>query len=237
MKKCLPLLLRLAEMYLPTLGKSPDLLYADGRWKAMKCDYLERVMLVMRFLLGVICLQFQGLFCVIHRNRRARPITVAEIAKGTKLPMRVVERILHDLKAAGFIEVRRQRIGCCKDASLLVAPCVRFFTDAFWEAMGLLRLFKDAVAYAWRHGRLRFILPKTRIRRDGSRVLPDRRTDEERRRRRDADLVVLRCPRWRNGIGSCDAPCCPGHIRRACLENTREIYGKRADVERPATAI
>lgn len=182
-----PKILLLARQKLYQLVYSPKVSYGRSRGiKAMKKSYAEKFLTVLDSMLQACSLEFDGKFCIV-KDGLARPMTVPEMARFTKINQRCVERIIHDAKDLGLIKSEKQFIRMFPEG-LKVSAVLRMFTKLFWQLLGLWSLFVESVKYASEHAKLKFKNPIHLVRKKK----PPAVTEQERRRsQRDNQLFLF----------------------------------------------
>lgn len=158
-KKNYPLVIQTAIERLVYFRDNPRILRGrSGTFRAMRPERLDAIILVLKAILQMSVLQFDGTICRIIGDGRARPATVAELSAITGLSERSVWRVLQDLKDLKLLATEKQKI-FRSAGGLQVAPCIRMLTKLFWQMVGLLPLFIKGVHYAYKIGRLILHLP------------------------------------------------------------------------------
>lgn len=175
------------------ITRLPQLIYSNafrrGRTrgvKAMKKDYAEKFIILMKSMLMACVMQFDGKLCRVSGDL-ARPYTVPEMAQFTDMNQRTIERMIHDLKDLKLIQSEKQFKRMFPDG-LKVAAVWRFFTRLFWEKLGLWSLFVESVKYAAHNGKLQ---PKNPIKRVRKKKPPAIAEAERRKRQHDTQLFLF----------------------------------------------
>lgn len=159
-KNPLPLVIQRALERLDAL-----LLNSHIRWgrrqavRAMRPERRRALKKILTAMLKASTLQFDGALCRVTKDKkRARPLTIAELASFAGLSLRGAWRAIADLKDLGLLKtVKQQRFEVA--AGLAVAPCLRFFTRLFWDMLNLWSLFIESVKYARADNKLNFQIP------------------------------------------------------------------------------
>lgn len=156
----LPILITTALNSLPALMASEDVIYKCPGHEgiAMRADKRGNIQKGLTVLVRSCCLQHEGLFCKIMDNL-ARPLTVVEMAKFAGFSERTAARVIDYLVKMGWVESKQIRRKNPKTGQIEVSWGIRRFTQKFWAALGLWRLFKESLAWAKEHGKRRLIVP------------------------------------------------------------------------------
>ena len=205
---------------------SHDLLHVgSGRVRHLRPEQMEAVLKVISWLIPKISLQNHGFFCHPAGNDLV-PVTVREIADGTGLGVRRVERALQKLRESGFLETRPQVVAKPSGGvGLLVAASLRRFSRKFWAFVGLWERFCRSVRWARENqkkkplrARMFRVLRGTVIALTGSRVTKqDSKQQREHSRKLSDQLVVIDCLYKKHGGTGCQSPSCSRRLHEICM--------------------
>lgn len=123
-----------------------------GLVRAMRSDRQECLCKFLKIILLSTSLQHDG--AVIYLNERwAKPKTLQEIAEEAGISYAQAKRCLALLKQLGYITSKQIKRKNRITGQLEVSPALRVLTYKFWQAVGLLDLYKSSVAWAKKHVR------------------------------------------------------------------------------------
>lgn len=153
----LPFLLQNALLLVPAFLNSIRR-SRPGLIRAMRQERYESLLILLPVLLMSVSLQHMGAICRIN-GAWVRPLTVDEMVELTGLSKACVNRCLAFLRECGFIygsQIKRKNPATGR---FEVSPGLRFFTQKFWDALGLKRKFESSIEWAKNHCKRKFLMP------------------------------------------------------------------------------
>lgn len=156
----LPILITTALNSLSDLMASKEIIYGCPGHEgiAMRADKRGNIQKGLEVLIRSCSLQHDGVICRIF-DAVARPLTVVEMAHFAGFSERTAARVIDYLVKMGWVESKQIRRKNPKTGQIEVSWGIRRFTQKFWAALGLWRLFKESLAWAKEHGKRRLIVP------------------------------------------------------------------------------
>lgn len=153
----IPLPLEKAVVFIPNFVASITK-SRPGLVRAMRSDRQECLCKFLKIILLSTSLQHDG--AVIYLNERwAKPKTLKEIAEEAGISYAQAKRCLALLKQLGYITSKQIKRKNKVSGQLEVSPALRVLTLKFWQAVGLLDLYKASVAWAKKHVKRAFYMP------------------------------------------------------------------------------
>lgn len=129
-----------------------------GLVRAMRSDRQECLAKFLKIILLSTSLQHDGAVIYLNENW-AKPKTLMEIAEEAGISYSQAKRCLALLKQLGYITSRQIKRKNKINGQLEVSPALRVLTLKFWQAVGLLDLYKASVAWAKKHVKRALYIP------------------------------------------------------------------------------
>lgn len=155
-----PLVLRLAHERISRLMQSRAVKYGRKRGnQAMRSDHAENVARVIACNLRSCCLAKNGAFLVMDKDdpyMNARVLTVPDVEYFTGgMCEKTIDRAYKTLFELG-LQTKSRQIKRRTADGIEVSPVVRSFTPKFWEILGLLGMYLEALKDALHNVKVRF---------------------------------------------------------------------------------
>lgn len=129
-----------------------------GLIRAMRSDRQECMIKFLTALLLSTSLQHDGAICYINESW-VKPKTLQELAESARISYSQAKRCLALLVQLGFITSKQIKRKNRISGKFEVSPAMRYLTQKFWQAVGLLDLFRQSVAWAKKHCKRIFLMP------------------------------------------------------------------------------
>ena len=129
-----------------------------GLIRAMRQERQDSMTKFLRAMLLSCSLQHDGAICRIH-DEWVKPKTIEELAEQAEISFFQAKRCLADLRAGEYITSKQIKRKNKINGQVEVSPGLRFFTQKFWEELGLWELFQKSMAWAKKYCKRLFIMP------------------------------------------------------------------------------
>lgn len=200
--------------------------HTPPRCRAMRCERRTAIASVAAAALRAACLQADGLFVrLMPDGKEAAPLTVAALASRAGIGERRTKRALYDMRQAGLLQVKPQRIHHdSTGGGIIVAACLRQFTRRFWAALGLYQLYVDTVKYMQKKPLIKLRYAAYRIRMGVEKIVTALTTPQRNQPPpKTTDAAAWRC--LTQNKGRCVSPNCPAKQARACAAMLERLGG------------
>lgn len=161
-----PFLLQRAVTQVSSLFSSSSILFGReiSAKRCMRGDRIRSSIALVTVMLNHCLLQKDGVISHIDMTtRKARPMPVSELARLAGLTYKTAHRCIRDLVELDLLVVEKQIKRKSLGGPLEVSVCVRKLTDRFWEMLGLLKKYRQAVAWAKQTAKYIFLYTFKRI--------------------------------------------------------------------------